>query len=93
MTEIDVISQLSGPLGGLFALGMVAGGLMMHIAHLRIIGPYVTRAHQAEIQALKDRVATNEQHIRDLEKFRTDYMEILEAHSGPTLHPKGKRHE
>ena len=93
MTDVDIIGQLSGPLGGLFGLGMIAGGMMMHFAHMRVISPYVTRAHQAEIQALKDRVASMESHIRDLEKFRTDYMEILEAHSGPTLHPKRVPHE
>lgn len=89
MNEVDVVAQLSGQLGGTFAMGMLAGVVLMHAAHLKVIGPYVTRAHTAEIQALKDRVAANEVHIKELEKFRSDYMAILEAHSGPTLHPRG----
>ena len=91
MNEVDVISQLSGQLGGVFALGMLSGIVLMHGANIKVIGPYVTRAHTAEIQALKDRVAQNEAHIKELEKFRSDYMAILEAHSGPTLHPRGHR--
>jgi len=89
VNEVDVVAQLSGQLGGTFAMGMLAGIVLMHAANIKVIGPYVTRAHTAEIQALKDRVAQNEAHIKELEKFRADYMAILEAHSGPTLHPRG----
>lgn len=89
MDEADIIRQLSGQFGGIFGLGMLVGGSLMHMANVRVIDPYRQRAHNAEIQAMKDRITSLEAHIRELDKFRSDYMAILEAHSGPTLHPKG----
>ena len=91
MEEVDIVRQLSGQFGGIFGLGMLVGGSLMHMANVRVIDPYRQRAHDAVIQSMKDRIATLEAHIKELDKFRADYMAILEAHSGPTLHPKERR--
>jgi hypothetical protein len=40
---------------------------------------------------MQARIAALEYRIKELEKFERDYMEILEAHSGPTLHPGGRK--
>ena len=90
MVEQDVIGHLLGPSGGTFALGMLAGSVLMWMANLKVINPYVQRAHTAEMQAMQSRITALELRIKELEKFESQYMEILEAHSGPTLHPQGK---
>ena len=91
MGEQEVIGQLLGPSGGTFALGMLVGSILMWFANLKVINPYVQRAHTAEMAAMQARIAALEYRIKELEKFERDYMEILEAHSGPTLHPGGRR--
>lgn len=91
MGEQDIITNLQGPMGGTFALGMLVGSILMWFANLKVINPYVQRAHTAEMQAMQARISALELRIKELEKFEESYMAILEAHSGPTLHPQGKR--
>jgi hypothetical protein len=87
MGEQEVIGQLLGPSGGTFALGMLVGSVLMWFANLKVINPYVQRAHTAEMSAMQARIAALELRIKELEKFETNYMAILEAHSSGTLHP------
>lgn len=92
MTEGDIIEHLLGPGGGTFALGMLVGSILMWMANLKVINPYVQRAHTAEMSAMQSRIVALELRIKELEKFERDYMAILEAHSQCTLHPmRGER--
>ena len=87
MTEGDIIGHLLGPGGGTFALGMLVGSVLMWITNLKVINPYVQRAHTAEMAAMQSRITALELRIKELEKFEESYMAILEAHSSGTLHP------
>ncbi len=87
MGEQDIIGHLLGPSGGTFALGMLIGSILMWMANLKVINPYVQRAHTAEMSAMQSRIAALELRIKELEKFEESYMAILEAHSSGTLHP------
>ena len=91
MGEQDIIANLQGPMGGTFALGMLVGSILMWLANLKVINPYVQRAHTAEMQAMQSRITALELRIKELEKFEANYMAILEQHSDPTLHPQGRR--
>ena len=88
MGEADIINHLTGPSGGTFALGMLCGSILMWMANLKVINPYVQRAHTAEMQAMQSRISALELRIKELEKFESQYMAIVEAHSAATLHPK-----
>ena len=85
--EQDIIANLQGPMGGTFALGMLVGSILMWFANLKVINPYVQRAHTAEMAAMQSRITALELRIKELEKFEESYMAILEAHSSGTLHP------
>lgn len=87
MGEQDIITNLQGPMGGTFALGMLVGSILMWFANLKVINPYVQRAHTAEMAAMQSRITALELRIKELEKFEESYMAILEAHSSGTLHP------
>lgn len=89
MDERDVIGHLLGPSGGTFALGMLVGSVLMWIANLKVINPYVQRAHTAEMSAMQARITALELRIKELETFEARYMAILEQHSDPTLHHGG----
>ena len=91
MGEQEVIGHLLGPNGGTFALGMLVGSICMWFANLKVINPYVQRAHTAEMAAMQARISALELRIKELETFETRYMAILEQHSDPTLHPGGRR--
>jgi len=91
MGEQDIIANLQGPMGGTFALGMLVGSILMWFANLKVINPYVQRAHTAEMSAMQSRIAALELRIKELEKFEANYMAILEQHSDPTLHLQGRR--
>ena len=91
MDERDVIGHLLGPSGGTFALGMLVGSVLMWIANLKVINPYVQRAHTAEMSAMQARITALELRIKELETFEARYMAILEQHSDPTLHPGGHK--
>ena len=90
MNESQVIDHLLGPNGGTFALGMLVGSICMWFANLKIVNPYVTRAHVAEIAAMQARIDAMEYRIKELETFEARYMALVEAHSNPTLHPREK---
>ena len=89
--EQDIITNLQGPMGGTFALGMLVGSILMWFANLKVINPYVQRAHTAEMAAMQSRLTALELRIKELEKFEERYMEIVEAHSQGTLHPNKQR--
>lgn len=91
MGEADIITHLQGPMGGTFALGMLVGSILMWFANLKVINPYVQRAHTAEMSAMQSRITALELRIKELEKFEESYMAILEAHSQGTLHPAKPR--
>ena len=74
-------------MGGTFALGMLVGSILMWFANLKVINPYVQRAHTAEMQAMQSRITALELRIKELERFEERYMEIVEEHSQGTLHP------
>lgn len=90
MGEQEVIGHLLGPSGGTFALGMLVGSICMWYANLKIVNPYVTKAHVAEIAAMQARIDAMEYRIKELETFETRYMALVEAHSSSTLHPREK---
>lgn len=87
MTEQDVIGQLLGPNGGTFGLGLLCGSILMWFANLKVVNPYVQRAHTAEMAAMQARIGTLEMQIKELETFRGQYMALLERHSKATLNP------
>lgn len=87
MTEQDVIGHLLGPNGGTFALGLLCGSVLMWFANLKVVNPFVQRAHTAEMAAMQARIGALEMQIKELETFRDQYMALLERHSKPTLNP------
>lgn len=87
MIDAEIANQLAGPMGGIFALGMMFGGFLMFAANRKVVEPYKDRAHTAEIQALQAQVALQQRQIADLEQFRDQYMALLERHSKATLNP------
>lgn len=91
MTEDQVIGHLLGPSGGTFALGMLVGSISMWFLNLKIVNPYVTRAHVAEIAAMQARIDAMEYRIKELETFESRYMALVEAHSNSTLHPSREK--
>ena len=91
VTEDQVIGHLLGPSGGTFALGILVGSLLMWYANLKIVNPYVTRAHVAEIAAMQARIDAMEYRIKELETFESRYMALVEAHSNSTLHPSREK--
>lgn len=88
MGEAEIINHLSGPTGGIFALGMLAGAILMWAMNLKLVAPYVQRAHAAEIEAMQARIGGLEIRIKELEGFEQRYMALLERHSNKTLNPK-----
>jgi len=86
--EADIINHLSGPTGGIFALGMLAGAIAMWAMNLKLVNPYVQRAHAAEIESMQSRITALELRIKELERFEERYMALLEKHSNKTLNPK-----
>lgn len=58
-----IIDMLAGPLGGVFAFGVAAGGVLTHI----FVSPQV---YKPQISALSDRIAILEEEIRPFREFR-----------------------
>ena len=85
--DAEIANQLAGPMGGVFALGLIMGAVLMFAANRKVVEPYMQRAHVAEIQALQAQVALQQRQIADLEQFRDQYMALLERHSKATLNP------
>lgn len=86
MLDQQVFMQhLLGPTGGVFAFGVLAGMLIMWIANIKLVTPWVQRAHEAEIKAMLVKIEMLELRIRQLERFEQDYMRIVEGHAKHTL--------
>lgn len=87
MIDAEVAAQLMGPLGGAIGLGMMMGAALMFAANRKVVEPYVQRAHTAEIAAMQAKITAMELQIKELEKFRAQYLSLLERHSKATLNP------
>lgn len=87
MTEQDVIGHLLGPNGGTFALGLLCGSVLMWFANLKVVNPYIQRAHTAEMDAMRKQIALLENRINALEQTEKAYHSLLVEHSKRTLHP------
>lgn len=85
--DAEIANQLAGPMGGIFGLGLIMGAVLMFAANRKVVEPYIQRAHSAEIAALQAKVTAQEVRIAELEKFREQYMALLERHSKATLNP------
>ena len=85
MNEREFIGHLIGPTGGIFALGMIVGVVVTWAANMKIVGPFVQRAHAAEMKAMQAQITGLEARIKELESFEARYMALLEQHSAKTL--------
>ena len=88
MDEPTLTSQLLGPTGGIFALGMIAGALLMWRANLKMVAPYVERAHAAEMKTMSIRIEMLEEAVKHLRVTEGEYLKLLHSHSAATLHPR-----
>lgn len=88
MNEDEVVGHLLGPSGGTFALGMIVGGFLTWLGNLKILNPYMQRAHAAEIHALQSKLEAVElafkaeitalkARIQELEATEKEYHAIL----------------
>jgi hypothetical protein len=86
--EDEVVGHLLGPSGGTFALGMIVGGFLTWVGNLKIVNPYMQRAHAAEIQALQSKIeamdlafraelTSMKARIQELEATEKEYHAIL----------------
>lgn len=88
MDEQSIVNNLLGPNGGTFGLGILTGAIIMWLANLKMIAPYIVRAHSAEMLALGKQIALLEARISALEKTEAAYHGLLIEHSKRTLHPE-----
>lgn len=91
MDEQSVINHLLGPTGGVFALGLLTGAVIMWVANLKMIAPYIQRAHAAEMDAMSKKIALLEARIGALEQTEKAYHSLLVEHSRRTLHPENQQ--
>lgn len=87
MDEQSVVNHLLGPNGGIFALGLLTGAAIMWVANLKMIAPYIQRAHTAEMDAMRKQIQLLENRINALEQTEKAYHSLLVEHSKRTLHP------
>lgn len=87
MDEQSVVNHLLGPNGGIFGLGLLFGMGIMWAANLKMIAPYIQRAHTAEMDAMRKQIALLEARINALEQTEKAYHSLLVEHSKRTLHP------
>lgn len=83
--NVDWIGLLLGPSGGVFAMGALFGCIVTWTLNLKIVSPFVRRAHDAEMGAMMAKITALEESVKDLETFKSRYMEIVEKHSARTL--------
>ncbi len=83
--NVDWVGLLLGPTGGTFALGALFGSIVTWTLNLKIVSPFVQRAHIAEMQAMMSKITALETRVRELESFEARYMALLEKHSERTL--------
>lgn len=88
MDEQTVVHWLTGPNGGLLALGAIVGIVATWTVNLKIISPILQRAHAAEIAALQSRIEAMETafkaemaslraRVQELESTEAEYHKIL----------------
>lgn len=98
MTEDTLIHWLSGPNGGLIAIGMLLGGVATWYMNLKIVSPFVQRAHQAEIAAYEAKMqaleaATQRElaalraRVAELESSVSEYHRILKQRAALEAEP------
>ena len=83
--NIDWIGLLLGPTGGVFAIGALFGSIVTWGLNLKIVSPFVQRAHTAEMAAMLAKITALESRVKELESFEARYMKLLEMHSERTL--------
>lgn len=75
--EQTLLEWLSGPNGGLIAIGAILGGVATWAMNLKIISPILQRAHQAEIAALESKIQAVEMAFkREIEQLRARVVEL-----------------
>ena len=84
-TNVDWIGLLLGPTGGVFAMGALFGSIVTWTLNLKIVSPFVRRAHDAEMKAMADKISALDGRVKELEIVRSAYMALLEQHSAKTL--------
>lgn len=88
MDQDTVVHWLTGPNGGLLALGAIAGIVATWAVNLKIISPILQRAHAAEIAALQARIDAMDvafkaemqalrMRVQELEATEAEYHKIL----------------
>lgn len=83
--NVDWIGLLLGPTGGVFAMGALFGSIVTWTLNLKIVSPFVRRAHDAEMKAMTDKITALDGRVKELEVVRNAYMVLLESHSAKTL--------
>ena len=83
--NIDWVGLLLGPTGGVFAIGALFGCIITWTLNLKIVSPFVQRAHAAEMEAMLAKITALEARVKELESFEQRYMKLLEMHSERTL--------
>lgn len=83
--NIDWVGLLLGPTGGVFAIGALFGCVLTWTLNLKIVSPFVQRAHSAEMAAMLAKITALEARVKELESFEARYMTLLEMHSKKTL--------
>lgn len=88
MDEQTVVHWLTGPNGGLIAMGAIFGIVATWAVNLKIISPILQRAHAAEIAALQARIDAMDvafkaemqalrMRVQELEATEAEYHKIL----------------
>jgi len=101
MQEQDIIDQLLGPVGGTFALGMIVGSFLTWVGNLKLINPWVQKAHEAEITAMQSKIEALEQNfksqmgamesrIRELEVTEAEYFKVLKQRANLDVNAQSK---
>lgn len=85
MDDKQITEYLLGPNGGIFALGMIVGSFCMWIANLKLIKPWVDRAHAAELSTLLVRIEGLESRVKSLEVVEHEHNSLIRAHAKATL--------
>ena len=87
MDETSYIGYLTGPMGGMWAFGWFVGAAMMWAANLKIVSPYVQRAHAAEMLALVQRIEALEREVARLRSVEEQHNALVAAHAARSLKP------
>lgn len=85
MEDLNIVSYLTGPTGGVFALGMLSGVLLTWGVNLKIMKPFVERAHAAEMKAMQAQIDALKSQVSELVHFKEQYMNLLEKNFQKTV--------